>query len=89
MKRQATKINTTSPPITLASWRRQVGVSAVTAWRWAKRGWIRTINVAGRPYVTAEAAVDFTRRAESGEFARPSAGAAGTSGKARKREEVV
>ncbi len=79
MKRQDTKkneIESFSTPIPLADWRRKVGISQVTAWRWAKRGWLRTINVAGRPYITPQAAQDFACRAEAGEFAKPPSGAA-------------
>lgn len=54
----------------LSRWCEQVGVAPVTAWRFRKRGWLKTINIAGRLYVTAEAAKDFTRRAEAGEFAQ-------------------
>jgi hypothetical protein len=35
-----------------------------------KRGWLKTINICGRQYVTAEAIEEFMRRAESGEFAK-------------------
>jgi len=42
----------------------------VTAWRWRKKTWLHTINIAGRVYVTAESIAEFTRRAEAGEFAK-------------------
>lgn len=45
-------------------------VSNVTTWRWRKNGWLPTINISGRPYVTAEALAEFTRRAQAGEFAK-------------------
>ena len=47
-----------------------IGISPVTAWRFEKRGWIHTVNIAGRRYITAEAAAEFVRRAEAGEFAK-------------------
>jgi predicted site-specific integrase-resolvase len=47
----------------------QMGISAVTAWRWRERGWLKTIVIAGRRYITREAIADFNRRAVAGEFA--------------------
>lgn len=44
--------------------------SPVTLWRWREKGWLQTVNLAGRQYVTAEAISDFKRRAEAGEFAK-------------------
>lgn|GEM_PF-880134 len=57
--------------ISLRKWVRIKGVSAVTAWRWRKRGWLRTVNICGREYVTPDAAADFERRAAAGEFSSP------------------
>lgn len=60
-----------TPPIqALQNFIRGIGISAVTAWRFEKRGWIHTVNIAGRRYITAEAAAEFVRRAEAGEFAK-------------------
>jgi hypothetical protein len=56
--------------IALSRWCQNVGLSSVTAWRFRNRGWLKTINIAGRVYLTDEAAQEFTRRAEAGEFAR-------------------
>ena len=42
----------------------------MTAWRWRKRGWLKTVNIAGRPYLTDKALAEFLRRAEAGEFAK-------------------
>ena len=55
--------------VALNKWLRETGVSKITAWRWRKRGWLKTVNVSGRVYVTAEALEEFQRRAEAGEFA--------------------
>lgn len=57
--------------VALAKWLREVGVTACTAWRWRKSGMLRTVNIAGRVYLTQTAIQDFTRRAESGEFSKP------------------
>ena len=56
--------------VSLSRWLEQVGVTPCTAWRWRKKGWLKTINIAGRIYVTDEAMKQFTRRAEAGEFAQ-------------------
>ena len=45
------------------------GTSAVTAWRWERRGWLKTVRIAGRKYVTAEALQEFNRRLAAGVFA--------------------
>ncbi len=42
----------------------------MTAWRFRRRGWLTTVNICGRVYVTEEACRDFVRRAEAGEFAK-------------------
>ncbi|MCB1129377.1 MAG: hypothetical protein KDM81_22945 [Verrucomicrobiae bacterium] len=54
----------------LAVWTRQVGVSSCTVWRWRKQGWLKTVNIAGKLYLTAEAIEEFNDRASRGEFAR-------------------
>ena len=56
--------------VALTRWCENAGLSSVTAWRFRKRGWLKTINIAGRVYLTDEAAQEFTRRAEAGEFAQ-------------------
>ena len=48
----------------------QAGISLVTAWRWRRCGWLTTVNIAGRPYLTDKALAEFMRRAEAGEFAQ-------------------
>jgi hypothetical protein len=54
----------------LSAWCRRIGRSHVTVWRWRVNGWISTVNIAGRPYITRETILEFKRRAESGEFAK-------------------
>jgi len=66
--------NTGNPPgaiISLSHWLAQVGVTACTAWRWRKKGWLETVNIAGRQYLTRKAIEEFQRRASAGEFAQP------------------
>lgn len=62
---------------------RDEGVSDVTIWRRVKLGLLIAVNIAGRPYITSESLAEFYRRAAAGEFAKPPAGAAGASRKAR------
>ena len=56
--------------ISLSAWTEQVGVTACTAWRWRKKGWLKTVNICGRQYLTRQAIEDFLARAERGEFAQ-------------------
>jgi hypothetical protein len=71
-----TALNSSSEPnantvISLSKWLAQVGVTTCTAWRWRKKGWLKTINIAGRQYLTQEAIGEFQRRATAGEFSQP------------------
>jgi hypothetical protein len=61
---------TEAGPVALNHWLEQKGVTPMTAWRWRKKGWLETINISGRVYITPEAIAKFTRRAASGEFAK-------------------
>jgi hypothetical protein len=56
--------------ISLSKWLVQVGITPITAWRWRKRGWLKTVNIAGRQYLTQEAIDEFQGRAVAGEFAK-------------------
>ena len=56
--------------ISLQKWTEQIGVTACTIWRWRKKGWLTTVNIAGRHYLTQEAIDEFHRRAVAGEFAQ-------------------
>ena len=47
----------------------QSGLSPATCWRYRKKGWLSTITIAGRNYITREEIENFNRRAASGEFA--------------------
>jgi hypothetical protein len=61
----------TTTVISLSKWLEQVGVTSCTAWRWRKKGWLKTINIAGRQYLTQNAIDEFHRRATAGEFSQP------------------
>ena len=56
--------------VSLSRWLEQVGVTTCTAWRWRKKGWLKTVNIAGRQYLTQEAIDEFHRRASAGEFSQ-------------------
>ncbi len=62
----------------LAKFQKEIGVSYQTLWRWRQRGWLKTITIAGNPYVTNEAIQEFLRRAEAGDFKIPTTYAAKT-----------
>ncbi len=47
-----------------------VGKSSVTGWRWRKAGFIATVNVAGKVYISEEEIRRFEARAIAGEFSR-------------------
>ena len=56
--------------ISLSKWLAQVGVTHITGWRWRRKGWLKTVNIAGRQYLTQEAIDEFHRRAVAGEFSQ-------------------
>jgi hypothetical protein len=53
-----------------SKWAAQVGITSTTLWRFRKRGWIKTINIAGRQYISEEEIARFTSRAKTGEFTK-------------------
>ena len=57
------------PPISLDSFGSQSGLSPSTCWRYRRKGWLKTITIAGRHYITREAIAEFNCRAAAGEFA--------------------
>jgi len=44
-------------------------LAPITVWRFEKRGWLRTVAIAGRKYITAADQAEFMRRMDAGEFA--------------------
>jgi len=67
------KVQTDSPAGDLVSydrWLRGIGKTPPTGWRWRRRGWIETVNIAGRLYISRAAIVEFERRAAAGEFSK-------------------
>ena len=59
-----------SAVVSLNRWLEQVGVTPCTAWRWRRKGWLKTVNIAGRQYLTGPGIPEFHRRAVAGEFAQ-------------------
>lgn len=70
MTRKQFQENQDAPIVALHHFCRAAGFTPITAWRMRKKGWLSTINIAGRQYVTAEAIAEFKRRAVAGEFAQ-------------------
>ena len=87
MKRKLLQINGPIGPIALKAFLKQAGVTATTAWRWRKRGWLRTVSISNRPYVLPADLEEFIRRASAGEFFRAPSGAAKTAAESRRARE--
>lgn len=51
------------------AWGESLGRSPTSMWRYRKRGWITTVNIAGKLYITEGAIAEFEQRATDGEFA--------------------
>lgn len=63
--------------ITSASvYRRQLGVSKTTLWRYRRNGWLKTINVLGKLYITRESIAEFEAMMCSGQLAKEPHGCA-------------
>jgi hypothetical protein len=58
---QATSRNDTNGLTSFDKFLEATGLSHVTGWRYRKRGWLTTLNIAGR---------HFMERARAGEFAK-------------------
>src|ERR1051326_1332216 len=59
-----------SPPIALDKFMAESGLSPVTIWRYRRAGWLRTLNINGRHYLTRAEILRFNARAAKGEFAK-------------------
>ncbi len=57
------------PPMSLQRFCEITGLSKVSAWRYEKRGWLRTHLIANRRYILAADVAEFNRRVASDEFA--------------------
>jgi len=56
--------------VSLSKFCQEAGITPTTAWRWRRAGWLSTVNISGRQYLTGVAIADFLRRADAGEFAK-------------------
>jgi hypothetical protein len=56
------------PPMSLHRFCEITGFSKVSAWRFEKRGWLRTHLIANRRYILAEDVAEFNRKIAAGEF---------------------
>jgi hypothetical protein len=70
MQNEGINSNSAGAVVRLQKWMEQIGVTACTIWRWRKKGWLKTVNIAGRQYLTQESIDEFHRRAVAGEFAK-------------------
>ena len=59
------------PPMALDKFITESGLSPATVWRYRRAGWLRTLNISGRHYVTRAEIFCFNQRAAKGEFAKP------------------
>jgi len=57
------------PPMSLHRFCEITGLSKVSAWRYEKRGWLRTHLIANRRYILAADVAEFNRSPASDEFA--------------------
>ena len=60
----------------LSTYRRELGRSKTTLWRYRRNGWLKTINVLGKLYVTRESIAEFEAMMRSGELAKEPHGCA-------------
>jgi hypothetical protein len=61
---------TKDPLQSYSAWLSSLNLTGITGWRMRKRGWIETIEISGRLYVSRSAIEKFQERAERGEFAK-------------------
>jgi hypothetical protein len=62
--------------LALDAYRKELGRSKATIWRYRQKGWLKTINVLGRLYVSREAVAAFERLINSGDLAKEPHGCA-------------
>jgi len=61
-----------APMVAWRNVRKEIGISEATAWRWRKKGWLRTIEIGGRQYICQEELERFKSRLLAGEFSSKS-----------------
>ena len=60
----------------LSVYRRQLGVSKTTLWRYRRYGWLKCFNVLGKLYCTRESIAGFEAMMRSGKLAKEPHGCA-------------
>jgi hypothetical protein len=55
--------------LALRKWEKEVGISRQTSARFRARGWLKTVTIAGKPYLTGASIDSFLSRAKAGELA--------------------
>jgi hypothetical protein len=60
----------------LSVYRRQLGVSKTTLWRYRRNGWLKCFNVLGKLYCTRESIAQFEALMRSGKLAKEPHGCA-------------
>jgi hypothetical protein len=73
--------NPISKLVLAKTYRESMGVSDTTLWRWVKKGWLSSVNISGRVYITLASIKKFEEDSLSGMFAKEPSGAAGESSK--------
>jgi predicted site-specific integrase-resolvase len=58
------------PMMSLDKFIEQTGLSAVTVWRYRKKGMLTTVNICGRHYILRAEIARFNERAAAEEFAK-------------------
>jgi hypothetical protein len=53
-------------------WLKAIDRSRATGWRWRINGYVETVNIRGRVFISRDEIERFESRACAGEFARPS-----------------
>ena len=54
--------------VSFDAWLKDIDKTPATGWRWRQRGWISTVNICGRVYVSRTEIARFEARASAGEF---------------------
>jgi len=67
---ELTSSTTVSDLVAYDKWLSELSITPATGWRWRKRGWLPTINICGRVYVSRSAIGKFEQRAAAGEFSK-------------------
>ena len=63
-------VTPTSGLVSFEKWLEEINKTPATGWRWRKRGWIETVNICGRLYISRAVIAEFERRAAAGEFSK-------------------